>query len=319
MLCIDHHDAPNGDGWILSLRRALDPDVHDPQRDPLLIIPGYGMNSFIFGFHPRGTSMEARLAACGFEVWSVDLRAQGRSRRDGGSKRYGLDDLILKDVFSAVHGVLDHTASKANNVDIIGCSLGATMMFAYVVCVREHRVGRLVNMGGPVRWVRIHPLLRAAFASPELLGLVPIPGTRALASVALPALKHVPWLLSFYLHPGIVDMSHAGTLIRTVENPSRHINRDIARWVIRKDLIVDGVNVCEGLRSVDNPLLTVIANADGIVPRETTLWPHLNIGSRRRDLLEVGTYSLPIAHADMFVSDHARNLVFNPLADWLLK
>ena len=38
------------------------------------------MNSFLFGFHPRGTSMELCLAEAGFEVWSLNLRAQGGSR-----------------------------------------------------------------------------------------------------------------------------------------------------------------------------------------------------------------------------------------------
>ena len=317
MIRIDHHQAPNGDGWILSLRRTLDTRGLDPKRSPLLIIPGYGMNSFIFGFHPTGPSMEASLAARGFEVWSVDLRGQGRSRRDGGSNRYHLEDLVMKDVFTAVQTVLDKTDAKASKVDLIGCSLGATMMFGYVACVKDHHAGRLVNMGGPVRWVKIHPLLKAAFTSPRLLGMLPIRGTRHLASVALPALTRAPWLLSVYLHPGIVDMSQARQLIKTVENPNRHVNRDIARWVKDRDLVIDGKNVSEHMAALRNPLLTVIANADGIVPRKTVVWPHEHIGSSRRDLLEVGSATLPIAHADMFVSDHAPKLVFEPLADWL--
>ncbi len=318
MIRIEHHSAPNGDGWVLSLRRTYDDEALDKARDPLLIVPGYGMNSFIFGFHPRGTSMEGYLAGRGFEVWSVDLRGQGKSRRDGGSMKYGLDDLVMTDLFTAIHGVLEHTATSAQSVDVIGCSLGASMMFAYAVCVPDNHLGRMVSMGGPVRWVRIHPVLRAAFASPELVGKLPILGTRRLASAALPLLSRAPWLLSIYLHPQIVDMSQAEQLVRTVENPNRHVNKDIARWIKSGDLFVDGKNVSEGLRAVKNPLLTVIANADGIVPRETAIWPHLNIGSERRDMLEVGTYSLPIAHADMFVSDHAPELVFQPLADWLV-
>lgn len=317
MVRIEHFWAPNGDGWILSLRRTYDDDALDKTRAPLLIIPGYGMNSFIFGFHPRGTSMEGYLAGRGFEVWSVDLRAQGRSRRDGGSSKYRLDDLVLKDLFTGVHGVLEHTASSAQTVDAIGCSLGATMMFAYAVCVLDNHLGKMVSMGGPLRWVSMNPILRAAFSSPALVGKLPIIGTRRLASLALPLLSRAPWLLSIYLHPGIVDMTQAAQLIRTVENPNRHVNKDIAQWIKHRDLLIDGKNVCEGLRSVTNPLLTVLASADGIVPRETAMWPHLNIGAERRDLLEVGSYAVPIAHADMFVSDHAPELVFKPLADWL--
>lgn len=317
MLRIDHQEVHNGDGWWLSLRRTFDTEKLDPDKDPLLIIPGYGMNSFIFGFHPRGTSMEATLAERGFEVWSVDLRAQGKSRRDGGSMRYRLEDLVLRDVASAVRGVRERTGTRADRVDLLGCSLGATMMFGHVVTSEDHGVGRMVNMGGPVRWVRIHPLLKLAFRSPELVGQVRIFGTRRMASVALPALKHAPWLLSIYLHPDIVDMTQARQLIRTVENPNRFVNRDIAAWIKHGDPIFGGVNVAEALPGVTLPLLTVIANADGIVPRETTSWPHQVIGSARKDVLEVGTESEPIAHADMFVSHNARDILFKPLADWL--
>ncbi len=315
MLRIEHKEVHNGDGWMLSLRRTHDTQRVNHYRSPLLIIPGYGMNSFIFGFHPRGTSMEAVLAERGFEVWSVDLRGQGRSRSVGGSSRYGLQDLVLQDVASTVRVVSEH--ANTMEVDIIGCSLGATMMFAHVVCNREHRVGRLVNIGGPVRWVHASRWLKLAFKSPKLVGALPIRGTRKIARVALPALERVPWLLSTYLHPDIVDMSQAGSLVQTVENPNRYVNKDIARWIKRGDLFIGGQNISEGLRKVQLPLLTIIANADGIVPRETNLWPHEHIGSAKKNILEVGSDSMRIAHADMFISDQAPELVFHPLADWL--
>jgi pimeloyl-ACP methyl ester carboxylesterase len=317
MIKVDHQEIPNGDGWLLSLRRTIDPDALAPERNPLLIVPGYGMNSFIFSFHPDGPSMEASLAARGFEVWSVDLRGQGRARRDGGTMRYGLSDLVLKDLFAAVHGVLDKTSSTSEKLDLIGCSLGGTMMIAYVACVEDHKVGRMVNMGGPVKWVKIHPMIEYPFKSPWVVEHLPLRGIRKLARVVMPALKRAPWLLSMYIHPDIVDMSQADKLIQTVENPNRHVNRDIAEWLKNKDLVIGNVNVCDRVRTMRVPLLTVVANADGIVPRESVLWPHLNIAATRRDLLEVGTYSIPMAHADMFVSRHAPDMVFKPLAEWL--
>ncbi len=317
MLKVDRHLVPNGDGWLLSLRRTVDDRAHLVARNPLLIIPGYGMNSFIFGFHPTGDSMEASLAFRGFEVWSVDLRAQGQSERHGGSLRYGLADLVLKDLKAAVDGVRERTACETDTVDLIGCSLGASMMFAYVACLEPNHAGRLVNMGGPVRWVKIHPAIRLAFASPWLVGMLPLHGVRRLCSVALPLLRHAPWLLSVYLHPSIVDLSQSDQIMQTVEDPNRHINRELAEWLRRKDLIIGGINVGERLRSVRNPLLTVIANADRIAPRPSVLWPHEHIGSTRKDILEVGTASIPIGHADMFVSRHAPAMVFEPLARWL--
>ena len=122
-------------------------------------------------------------------------------------------------------------------------------------------------------------------------------GTRGLARVALPALRRVPWLLSLYLHPSHIDMSRAGELSRTVENPNRHINADIARWMNLRDPMIGGRNIAEELKNIRLPLLTMVANADGIVPRATTLWPHETIGSPQKKVVEVGTDDEPMAHA----------------------
>lgn len=316
-LRIDRHEVHNGDGWMLGLRRTVDPRAPGTGRNPLLIVPGYGMNSFIFGFHPTGPSMEAALAARGFEVWSVDLRNQGTARAVGGTTRYTMEDLVLRDLAAAVRGVLERSDTGAEQVDLVGCSLGASLMFAYAVCAPDARAHRLVSMGGPVRWVKMHPLLKVLFRSPRLAGAIPVRGARRLAGAALPLLERVPWALSVYLHPEIVDMSRAQELIQTVEDPAPRMNRDIAEWVGRRDMLIRGRNVSEGVTSLRNPLLTVVANADGIVPRETALWPHQNIASPRREVLEVGTAEVPIAHADMFVSRHAPDWVFSRLADWL--
>src|SRR5688572_25539339 len=78
------HRVPNGDGWDLSLFQTWDAATLVPGRNPVVIVPGYGMNSFIFSYHPRGLSLEAWLVREGFEVWRADLRAQGGSVSTGG-------------------------------------------------------------------------------------------------------------------------------------------------------------------------------------------------------------------------------------------
>lgn len=73
---------------------------------PVLIVPGYGMNSYIFGYHPRGDSMVKCLAARGLEVWTVDLRGQGRSIRAHGNNRYGMADHTYDVIGSATKRLL---------------------------------------------------------------------------------------------------------------------------------------------------------------------------------------------------------------------
>lgn len=313
------HFAFNGDGWELALQKTWDPATLRPDSKPVLIVPGYGMNSFIFGYHPRGRSFEASLVAGGLEVWRLDLRAQGESRRVGGTDLYGLEHFAA-DLGVAIDAALAQTSTVSRQVSVIGCSLGGTIALAHVATENRHRVGAIVSMGGPVRWVAIHPLLRAAFASPMLVGMVPIRGTRALARTFLPhVLRFAPTLLSMYINPEHVDVAAIAQLTKTVEDPNRFINRQIARWIGERDLILRGTNLSTAIRGMDVPLLCVVANGDGIVPRETAEYVYHHAGSTDRTLLEVGTSSIRLAHADMFVSSHAEALVFEPVREWLLK
>ena len=98
---------------------------------------------------------------------------------------------------------------------------------------------------------------------------------------------------------------------------SEWVGREIAHWVKAKDLVVQGVNVCEELRKVENPVLCIAANGDGIVPPETAAFPYHQVASKRKQLLEVGTRTIAMAHADLFVSKEAHERVFRPLAQWL--
>ncbi|MBI5513622.1 MAG: alpha/beta fold hydrolase [Deltaproteobacteria bacterium] len=318
-LRVERFEIPNHDGWMLHLRRTCRTPPA-PSRRPLLIIPGYGMNSFIFSFHPSGRSLEAYLADEGFEVWSVDLRAQGGSKPVGEPSRYGLRELGLVDVPAAVSAVLERTQTNTGRVDLVGCSLGATLMFMYAGLHPEapERMGSLVNLGGPLRWERAHPVVRLAFASPALAGAVPFRGTRALARALLPVLAKVPGLLDVYLNTRTTDISRAEEMIQTVEDPIPEVNRDIARWIKSRDLLVDGANLTHSMAGVRNPLLCVVALDDGIVPPETARSPLSHLGSLVREELAVGGRHGPYAHADLFLGRDAEARVFAPLGAWLL-
>ncbi|MBI2897514.1 MAG: alpha/beta fold hydrolase [Deltaproteobacteria bacterium] len=310
------HHVPNGRGWRLALRRVRAPKLV-PGRRPVVIVPGYGMNSFIFGFHPRGASLEEYLAEKGLDVWAVDLRAQGESIRDGGSMRFDMVDLALTDLRLAI----DHVAARAeggtSRVDVLGASLGATLMYMLAARGPSVHLGSLVAIGGPLRWIDVHPVIRWLARSPEVIGMVPFPETRRLAQRALPLILRFPKVLEIYVHTDIVDTRQMSTMLRTVETPSRHVNRQIAHWILDRDLKVDGINVTEALGRVVLPLLCVVANADGIVPPSTALSGYHAIGSVYKDVLEVGDDRMPFAHADLFVSNDAHELVFEPIALWL--
>ena len=319
----DQYLVDNQAGWRLAMTR-LRPDAGEgaprPAKRPVLIVPGYGMNSYIFGFHPRGPSMVDTFAARGLETWTVDLRGQGKSIRARGNDRYGLADLAIEDLGAAIAHVLANTETGATSVDVIGCSLGTALIFAHVACVPDAKVHALVSMAGLVTWKGAHPLVRFAFGSPRLVGLMRIRNTRGIARFALPAVaKIAPSLLSVYLNHQSTDLTHASKMVQTVEDPHPVINREIAQWIKRRDLVVRGVNVSQMLPSIDKPFFCVVANDDGIVLPVTSRHTYDAIGSKKKRLLLVGDPEQPIAHADLFLCNGAQERIFTPIADFLLE
>lgn len=308
----------NGAGWKMDLRRFVDAERLAADRRPVVLVPGYCMNSFILNFHPRGESLIGYLVREGFEVWAANMRGQGESTCHQRRRNYGFADLALVDLPAALDFVRSRTRTDAQEVDLVGCSLGAPVSYTYLAHhPDDHGVGALVNLGGPLRWDRVHPLIKGLMSWPGLLGAVPVRGTRRLARLAIPIAQRAPWLLSFYLNPDIIDMSSADELVKTIDDPDRKLTREIAEWVGHRDLIVEGVNITEAISAIELPLLCIIAGQDGVVTPESALSVLDHIGSRDTEVLEVGSDDVPHAHADLFISDGAQEKVFAPLARWL--
>lgn len=315
---VDRYLVDNHAGWRLGITRYR--GELDPKSRPTLIVPGYGMNSFIFNFHPTGPSLVESLVARGLEVWTVDLRGQGRSIRARGHHRYDLSDLAIEDIGATISHVLATTETGAKKLDLIGCSLGAALSFAHVAIVEEAPVHALVSMAGLVTWRQTHPLVRLAFGSPRVAGWMRVKNTRRLARLALPVLSKVaPSLISVYINERSTDLSQAARMVQTVEDPHPTINREIAEWIRRGDLVIRGVNVSARLPLMQHPFFCVVANDDGIVLPATSRHTFDAIGSSRKEILFVGDSDMPIAHADLFLCKGAQPRIFSPVADFLLE
>lgn len=316
----DHFLVDNHAGWRLAMTRTPPAAGTTPAKRPVLIVPGYGMNSFIFGYHPGGPSLVECLAARGLEVWTVDLRGQGRSIRAKGTNKYGLAELAIDDLGAAIAHVVANSPLRAKTIDLIGCSLGTALAFAHVASVPTAPVHAIVSMAGLVTWKGAHPLVRVAFSSPRLVGLMRMRNTRQLVRFALPVVTKVaPSLLSVYVNHRSTDLSGYAKLVQTVEDPHPIINREIAQWIQRGDLVLRGVNVSQKLASLEHPFFCVVANDDGIVLPVTSRHTYDAIGSKVKRLLEVGDADQRIAHADLFLCHGAQERIFTPIADFLLE
>lgn len=307
----------NGHGWRLSLQRYRDPQRLVRSRRPVVIVPGFAMNAYILGYHPSGRPLAPYLADRGFEVFCAELRGQGDARATTGHRRFGLWDVGVTDLATVLEALPRYSALAPGPVDAIGCSLGATYVFMQAAWNPDHRLARLVNLGGPLRWDTAHPFVRALAQLP--LGFPALRGTRTLAGLALPLAARIPGLLDIYLNPRLCDLDRPQSLIHTVDDPVARINLEIARWIRQRDLVLEGRNLTEDLGRVRTPLLTIVANADGIVPPEVVRSAEAAIGTPASDrhAILAGDERSRMAHADLFISRLAERAVFEPLADWL--
>jgi pimeloyl-ACP methyl ester carboxylesterase len=306
------------DGWSLHLRRTISPRHFDPTTRPILILPGYGMNSFIFGYHPRGTSMKRCLAEAGFEVWSIDMRGQGSSRPNGGGRgTIRLRDYVSQDVPTAIARVLETTDTQSSELTLLGASLGGSIAYGYLGLHGKEGIAQLVSIGAPLRWVEVNPLLKAAFSWPALAGSLRISRTRAMVRAAFPMLLRVPAVLSLYMNTATIDVDRIVEMTETVEDPDPGVNRDLSMWIRHGDLKLDGVNITDALGGMVMPLLLVLSNRDGIVPEGTAMTVVKAWGGSDVEVLRVGDDANWYAHANLFVANDAPRLVFDPLIDWL--
>jgi len=308
----------SGSGWRIALHRYRRLAALRADADPVVIVPGFAMNSYILGYHPTGRPLAAYLADRGYEVFCLDLRGQGAAHPTAGHRRFGMSDVALTDLDAAVSAIPRHsTAGAPRGVTIVGCSLGATYMFMHAAWRSRPEVARLVNLGGPLRWDAVHPVVAALARAPA--GAFSIRGTRSIARAALPVLAKIPGLLDLYLNPALCDLTRPESLVHTVDDPVPRINAEIARWVRSKDLVLEGRNLSDDARGISLPLLTIIANADGIVPPETVRSGDRLVGTPAsgRSVVVAGDASARMAHADLFISERAESDVFRPLADWL--
>lgn len=312
----EHVWIDSGHGWLLELRRYVDPQRFRGDRRAVVMIPGYAMNTFILAFHPGGASMVEHLVAEGREVWTANLRGQGGSQPRSRARRFGMGELALEDIPAVLAHVRRHTAAADTRLDVIGCSLGASLTWGFLAHNRvDHGIASMIAVGGPLRWDEVHPLMEFAFRSPRLAGLVRFKGTRALARRALPVVKHAPGLLSIYMNARQIDLSQGDQLVNTVEDPVPYVNQQVARWVQQKDLLIRGVDVSRALQDLELPTMAIFANADGIVPPGAAR----SVAQVVRDVqvLEVGTADRWYAHADLFIGPRARREVFEPMSAWL--
>lgn len=306
------------DGWLLALGRHRPHGT--PRPLPVLLVHGIAANRLCLDFGVERWSLAAHLARSGFDVFALDLRGHGASRRArGGARRaWTFDDYLREDVPAALEAVRKATGQR--QVLWVGHSQGG--LLGMVACeAHPDRVAGLVTLGAPVFWdVQDHLKLFLRFGF-----LLSGRWNRFLARCLAPfaGFWHVPVSEIAINGRNVTRGVYRRVLANVVENISPGVLAQFARWITTDTFAAaDGsLDYRAALATCRQPALFVAADADRIAPpsvvaRSAAAWGGpsaiLRFGATAGTAVQYG-------HTDLLLGVHAPEEVFPKLSAWLVE
>jgi polyhydroxyalkanoate synthase len=147
---------------IAMVRKRLEGQTET--RGAILLVHGFGQNRYTW--HTTRRSFVNYLAVSGFDVFNLDLRGRGRSRKFGAREDTGLDDYIREDVPAALRTVVRLSGHK--KPILIGHSMGGLISYCAAGSSLRGEIGGVVTLGSPYRFGLGSAFLK--FAAPLFYG-----------------------------------------------------------------------------------------------------------------------------------------------------
>jgi pimeloyl-ACP methyl ester carboxylesterase len=290
-----------------------------------LLIHGFGQNRY--AFHTSRRSLVNYLASAGFDVFNLDLRGRGRSRRYyGGGTRAdtSLDEYINEDVPAAIRCVLRLTS--AEKLFLIGHSMGGLISYSVAGTSMREQVAGVVSMGAPYRFGEGSHFLRLIFAplfyGARLTGAFdgnpPIP----LAFISKQWRKHT-WFsdnrfIPMPLRPWAAGSMEPEVLQENLAAAYEHTRMAIALGVIgpgRENALKSHDGLTDyglAFELTDVPLLVVAGTRDALAPARSVKPAYERSRSSDKTYRE-----FPLGHIDMVLGRDAPFSVWPALRTWL--
>ena len=290
-------------------------------RGAVMLIHGFGQNRYTW--HSSRRSFANYLAAEGWDVFNVDLRGHGRSRRFGAPRPRMLDEYIREDVPAFAREAMQ--LSGTNSFFLVGHSMGGLISYSVAGSgLRAHTRG-VVSIGSPYRFGQGSAVLLLLREGAALLGWTGLFDSNP----ALPVRwigKHLHRRQSIWdnsilplpirgWRPGGVEREVLSEyLAKTFERTSLTVALDIFR-AGREDgwKSLDGmVDYSTSFEMLDRPLLVIAGTEDGLAPPDSVK-PAYD-ASRSSDK----TYrAFPFGHIDIVMGREATRTVWPLVRDWL--
>lgn len=303
------------------VRKRLPPP--NPVRGAVLLIHGYAQNRYTW--HSTRRSFVNFLADDGWDVFNVDLRGHGRSRRFGAPFPRTLDDYIREDLPAFVRETME--LSGQDRVFLIGHSMGGLISYFAGATGLRANVRGIVSIGSPyvfgqgsallsslrelaaaVRWTGAldsNPALPLRLVGSHLRRRQRLWNTRLLP---LPIRAWAPDTVE----PDVLEEY----LKRTFDRSTLAVALDIFRaGRMHSFKSADGmIDYSTAFEILDRPLLVVAGTEDGLAPPASVRPAYER--SRSNDK----TYrAFPFGHIDLVVGKEATRTVWPLIRNWLAR
>jgi alpha-beta hydrolase superfamily lysophospholipase len=292
----------------------------DGTHAPVLLVHGFGQNRY--AWHLPSRSFSNYLANAGFDVFNVDLRGHGRSRKLGKVRSHGAHSYVEEDLPQAVAEV--RALSGNRPVFLIGHSLGGLVSYAAAPSLVGHVAG-IVSLGSPYHFTRGSMFLgavRALNGGLRTLGvpLGNVPLTLKPVGMALRGMNHV--LGSRGVYPLPLRAWHEGALEKHVleehmdlafDSASLEDLRNLFDWAWERRFGGARGYAERFERARDLPLFVIAGTNDDLAPPDAVRPAY----ERSRSLDK--TYREYVAgHIDLVVGRDAPRTLWPDVRDWLL-
>jgi len=327
------------DGWRIALYH-YPPNGFTKRKVPIILCHGMALNNFFWNLS-KDVNFPGHLASRGFDVWTVDLRGNGKSKpanRFGdfqsadvevkkASNFWTVDDYAKYDIPAILDFVTQETGVE--QVSWVGHSMGGMVMYAYLETTEDvSKVKNFVALGSPV--VLPQPANEILKDMDELQrsidGSIDI-GLKALRSTALISsiTTNINPLDTLYFNRKNVDWDNVQRMYaHSLENIPRGVSQQM------RELISTGefkshdksFNYAKNLGKVEVPILLIAAKGDALGSEYSVVTAYNGVASKDKTYRLFGLenkYKVNYGHCDMIIGETAPEEVYPYIASWLEK
>jgi pimeloyl-ACP methyl ester carboxylesterase len=317
------HYVRSEDGWRIALYRY--PPTPKRYETPVLLCHGLGANRFNFDLGPE-VSLARYLQQEGFDVWSVDLRGRGRSRKSARGDAHPraphvFDDYVRQDAVAAIGHVLGQTG--ASQVHWIGHSMGGLVLYGVLQGEEARYIASGVTIASPGTFAQA-PRIPLVYLLSHALRFVPRIHLAVLAAGSAPLVARIrlPGEDLFVNRNNVEVPVMDRALCYLVSDISGGEISQILDWMKSREFRThDGRHSYEAcLHNVRQPLFLIAGAKDLLVPPMSVEAAYNRIASDKKDLFILGReqgQEEDYGHGDLLIGKNCTREVFPRIRKWL--